>query len=398
MMWNVARIARWALLGTAVTLVAVLAGAIAFVAPHAAPEGTTFGWPFRVTGRTNVVIMGLDRTVSDRNPNIVLPISRTDTLIAVSFDPTSRQIYLLSIPRDTLAAIPGHGINKINAAHAYGGAALTLRTVQNSLGVPFPYYIEVTERGLVRLVDAVGGVNIRIEKDLNYDDNWDGLHIHLRKGYRRLGGKAAIEYARFRHDPFGDIGRIQRQQQLINALLDELRRPQVILRTARILRVFREDITTNLQPNQLITLAWFGTRLPGGGFVRGILPGRFGDSDWLPDIRKDREVVALMFLGVDPAILAGTTVEVINASAIPDAITDSLARLTALGVRVLRILAVPDAAVTAVIVHRGDPQAGRIVAAAVGAPLMIGGAEGRADLTLVLGRDYLRSAPPARRR
>lgn len=398
MMWNVARVARWVLLSTALALAAALVGAIAVVAPQVAPTGTTFGWPFRVTGRTNVLIMGLDRTVSDSDPNVVLPISRTDALVAASFDPASRQIYLLSIPRDTQVAIPGHGTDKINAAHAYGGAALTLRTVQNFLGVPFPYYIEVTARGLVRLVDAVGGVNIRIEKDLNYDDNWDGLHIHLRKGYRRLGGKAAIEFTRFRHDPLGDIGRIQRQQELFNALLDELRRPRVILRMARILRVFREDITTNLQPSQLITLAWFGTRLPGGGFVRGILPGRFGDSDWIPDARRDREVVALMFLGVDPAILAGTTVEVINASAIPDALTDSLARLAALGVRVVRIIAVPDAAATAVIVQRGDPRAGRIVAAAVEAPLIIGRAGGRADLTLVLGRDYLTSAPPARRR
>ena len=213
------RVARWTLLGVAALLAVALLAVTASLGVRATPPGPTFGWPYRVTGRTNILIMGLDRTVSDQNPNVVYAISRTDTLIAASIDPAAHRVYLLSIPRDTRAPIPGHGIDKINAAHAYGGAPLTLRTVQNFLGVPFPYYIELHVRGLVDLVDAVGGITIRIPTDLNYDDNWDGLHIHLKKGNRRLGGQAAMEFTRFRHDALGDIGRIARQQQVMNALL-----------------------------------------------------------------------------------------------------------------------------------------------------------------------------------
>jgi len=391
------RIVRWVLVGSLILLACVFTGTAAFVALHATPAGPTFGWPFRVAARTNVLIMGLDRTVSDQNPKIVYPVSRTDTLIAASFDPASRHVYLLSVPRDTQAPIPGHGLDKINAAHAYGGGALSLRTVQNFLGVSFPYYIEINVRGLVHLIDAVGGVTIHIDKDLNYDDNWDGLHIHLKKGHRRLGGKAAMEFARFRHDALGDIGRIERQQQLMNALLDELRKPSVIFRADRVLKVFREDITTNLTPDQLVALAWFGARLQHGGLVRETLPGEFGGStSWLPDPAKDRETVARMFYGVDPQLLTGTTIAVVNAAASREAVTDALARLQALGLRVLRVATAPDAAETAVIVQRGDPQVGHIVAVATGVQQVVVGGSGNgpgSDLTLVLGKDYTPAIP-----
>lgn len=377
--------------GSLILLGCLIAGAAGFLALHAPPAGPTFGWPFRVAARTNVLIMGLDRTVSDQNPKIVYAVSRTDTLIAASFDPASRSISLLSVPRDTRAPIPGHGIDKINAAHAYGGAALSLRTTQNFLGVSFPYYIEITEPGLSHLIDAVGGVTIRIDKDLNYDDTWDGLHIHLKQGTRRLGGKAAVEYALFRREALGDIGRIQRQQQLMNALLDELRRPRVIFRMSRILTVFREDIATNLQPDQLIALGLFGARLPKDGVIREMLPGQFGEyaGYWLPDVAKIRAVVARVFYGVAPELLTNAGVEVLNATANRDAVADPVARLQSLGVRVLRISTAPDLADTTVIVHRRDPQVGRIVAAALGVGRVVTHEGGSgADVTVVVGKDY----------
>lgn len=396
-----ARAAGAVVRGLVIGFAAALAGAVAVAALRAEPAGPTFAWPFRVTGRTNVLVMGLDRTVSDRNPNVVYPVSRTDTLIAVGFDPGSRRVHVLSIPRDTRAAIPGHGTDKINAAHAYGDLALTRRTVENFTGVAFPYYITMTERGYVHLIDAVGGVTIRIDKDLNYDDNWDGLHVHLKKGNRRLGGQAAIEYARFRHDPLGDIGRIRRQQQVVDALVAELRRPRVVFRAGRILTVFREDIATNLRPEQLIALGWFAARLPKDGIDRGTLPGRFGASDWLPDPAEDRATIARMFYGMDAADLARTSVEVLTSGAGRDAVGDALARLGALGVRVVRVASAPDAAESVLVVHQGDTRVAAVIAAgtrmsrvlvepastaAVTAAAPRGTAP--AEFTLVLGRGY----------
>src|SRR5579884_4117013 len=376
------RVVRWSLYGSLLAFACVIGGAAVWIALHAAPSGPTFGWPLRLTGRTNILIMGLDRTVSDRDPRVI--------------DPATRRISLLSIPRDTRAPIPGHGFDKINAAHAYGGGALAVRTVQNLLGVRFPYYIEISERGFVHLIDAVGGVTLRIDQDLNYDDNWDGLHIHLKKGNRRLGGRDAVGYARYRHDALGDIGRVQRQQQLLNALLDELRKPRVVLRAQRILNVFHDDVSTNLRPDQLIALAWFGARLPRGSLVRETLPGRFGGyaGYWLPDPAQDRAVDARMFYGVDPEVLAHVTIEVLNATPGRDASADPLARLDALGVRVVRVATAADAAETVLIVHRGDPRVARVIAAALDVRRIIARPAGDGpELTLILGRHYLDGPP-----
>jgi len=393
---------RWTLLGLLIALAAALVGTVGYVAEHAAPAGPTFGWPFRVTGRTNVLIMGLDRTVSDQNPKIVYPVSRTDTLIAASFDPATRRLYLLSIPRDTRVPIPGHGFDKINAAYAYGGAPLALRTVQNFLGVSFPYDIELHVRGLVDLVDAVGGITVHIPTDLNYDDNWDGLHIHLKKGNRRLGGAAATEYARFRHDALGDIGRIQRQQQVMDALLQEFRQPRVILRADRVLAALHKDTTTTLDQNQLIALGLFGARLPRAALIRETLPGRFeqgGEGYWFPDPQADRAMVARFFYGPDPAALDQVTAEVVNASGSRNAVIDPLARLEALGVRVVHVTATADSAETVVIVHHGDPAAARIVAAAIDAHRVT--TQNRAngpELSVVIGQDAVltRAVDPER--
>lgn len=394
-----ARAVRWALFAAGGVFTLLLVAAVGLVAMYKTPIRAAGGWPYPLTERINVLIMGLDRTVSDQNRNIVLPISRTDALIAASFDPAGRRVYLLSIPRDTRASIPGHGTAKINAAHAWGGAALTTRTVQNFLGVPFSYYIEIEQRGFVRMIDAVGGVNIHIDKDLNYDDNWDGLHIHLKKGYRRLGGQSAIEYARFRHDPLGDIGRITRQQQVMNALLDELRQPRVILRMDRILRVFREDIKTNLSERQLITLALFGGRLPPGGLVRETLPGRFGAEDWLPDAARDRQTVARMFYGVDTGVFTSTSVEIIADARSRDAAADLQARLSALGIRVLRVYTAPVPGPTTVVVHRGDARVAGIVASLAGGGSVAddGSRVGGVDLTIRLADVTVGSSTTLRR-
>ncbi|SRR5579871_169401 len=384
--------ARWLLRAALAVFACGLVAAAALVAARTTPPGPTFGRFFAITGRTNVLIMGLDRTVSDQNPNVEYPVSRTDTLIAASFDPVTRRAYLLSIPRDTRALIPGHGYDKINAAHAYGGAPLTTRATENLLGVTFPYYLELHVRGLVHLVDAVGGIDVRIPSNLDYDDNWDGLHIHLKKGYRHLGGAAAAGYARFRHDTLGDIGRVGRQQQVLDALLAALRRPQNVFRAGRVLGVLHNDTTSNLDDAQLAALAWFGIRLPSGGPVTATLPGRFGTyaGYWLPDAAAARALVARFFYGINPAEFSATTVEIANAGAGRDVEADTVARLGALGVRIVRIASAVDASETVLLVRRGSAAVARVLMGVSGAAKVVRApAQGGPDFSIVLGRGPL---------
>jgi polyisoprenyl-teichoic acid--peptidoglycan teichoic acid transferase len=125
---------------------------------------------------------------------------------------------LLSIPRDPRVPIPGHGEDKINSAFAIGGPALMKQTVEQFLGIPVHFYFVMYIQGFEKVIDAMGGVDINVEKRLHYNDNAGNLHINLQPGMQHLNGYEAMGFARFRHDATGDFGRIGRQQAMLNAL------------------------------------------------------------------------------------------------------------------------------------------------------------------------------------
>ena len=128
---------------------------------------------------------------------------------------------MLSIPRDSRVKIDGHGWDKINHAYAYGGSKLSKSVVEKLLGIPIEYTVVMNFQGFVRMIDALGGVTIDVEKRMYYSDPYDddrGLYIDLHPGVQKLNGKAAIEYVRYR-DEEGDIGRVARQQKFLTALL-----------------------------------------------------------------------------------------------------------------------------------------------------------------------------------
>ena len=167
--------------------------------------------------RINLLLLGTDDGDSedfDKNAP-----KRTDAMLLVSFDPARNRVSVLSLPRDTRVHIPGHsGYDKINAAYAYGGVKLAKQTVSNLLQVPIDLYMQVDWQGFIQEVAVLGGVDLDVEKNMNYEDPYADLEIHLNKGFQHLDGKKAGEYVRFRHDEMGDIGRVERQQKFLKAL------------------------------------------------------------------------------------------------------------------------------------------------------------------------------------
>jgi LCP family protein required for cell wall assembly len=129
-----------------------------------------------------------------------------------------RYVKVVSLPRDSWVNIPGHGMNKINAALGLGGAPLMVRTVEQDTGLTINDYIEVNFLGFVKVIDALGGVNICLPYAV--DDHYSGLRMSA--GMHHVSGITALEYARDRHS-FGtsDLARIQDQQQLISTTLTE---------------------------------------------------------------------------------------------------------------------------------------------------------------------------------
>ena len=113
----------------------------------------------------HVMIMGVDSRKDD--------VGRSDTLMVASIDKTAEKAALLSVPRDTRVAIDGHGYDKINHAYAYGGHELSQKSLEGLLGVPMDHYIIIDTKSFERIIDAIGGVDIDVEKRMHYEDPWD---------------------------------------------------------------------------------------------------------------------------------------------------------------------------------------------------------------------------------
>ncbi|XTZ20705.1 MAG: LCP family protein [cyanobacterium endosymbiont of Rhopalodia fuxianensis] len=225
----------------------------------------------------------------------------SDTMVLLRFDPNQDKLRLLSIPRDTRANI-GRGIRKINEANYYGGAALAAEAVSTLLGgVPIDRYVRVNIQGVEKVIDALGGVNVYVPKNMKYTDHSQHLYINLKQGEQHLDGERAIAFLRFRYDRYGDIGRVQRQQMLMRAVVEQALRPQTVLKMPEILSVIGTYIDTNLTVEELVALAGFAAQTKRSDVEMLMVPGGFsGDgkqkiSYWIPYPHKIREMVADYF-------------------------------------------------------------------------------------------------------
>ncbi|MHB1457787.1 MAG: LCP family protein, partial [Armatimonadota bacterium] len=181
----------------------------------------------------NVLLMGrdLDR---DNHGQIMKTRGRTDCMMLAHVDFKNQSLNILSIPRDTLVRIPGYrGKRRISYAHQYGGPDLAVETIQNFLGVTPDYYMMVNFDGFARTIDKIGGLEVVVDKKLEYDDNWGNLHIHLEPGKQVINGEQAMGFARYRKSNDGkgdsDLVRIERQQRLLSAMKSKLCKPGVVM-------------------------------------------------------------------------------------------------------------------------------------------------------------------------
>ena len=149
---------------------------------------------------------------------------RTDTMMLLYSPPTGRPA-LISLPRDSYLAIPGHGKDKLNAAYAFGGAPLLVQTIEQNTGVRIDGYLEVGFLGIVEVVNALGGIEVCLQDAIKDKDS----HLDLPAGCQTLDGKNALGYVRMRKaDPTGDLGRMNRQRQMIGLITKKASSPQYL--------------------------------------------------------------------------------------------------------------------------------------------------------------------------
>ncbi len=248
----------------------------------------------KLAGKKNIVVMGCDPRPKDED------VGRSDTLFVVMMDPKHKDTGILSIPRDTRVHIKGHGWDKINHAYAYGGHKLTQDTVEDFLGIQIDHYVEVDFKGFKGLVDAIGGIDINVDKRMYYYDPWDDFEINLRPGSQHLNGAQALQYVRYR-DEEGDIGRIGRQQKFLRAVYDKILSPSIIPKLPALVKQVRSMVKTDMSITELIELAQAMKGLVGNkenGLKMAMVPGtpQYIDdiSYWIPNITKLRAEMVKM--------------------------------------------------------------------------------------------------------
>jgi len=183
--------------------------------------------------------------------------SRSDTLMLVRVDPQLQRVTIVSIPRDTRVTIPGHGKTKINAAHAFGGPALVIETVNEITGLPISHYAEVDFKGFKDVVDALGGITVTVPEDI-YDmkaANHVESAAKLEAGTQTLDGAHALTFVRSRAFPRGDLQRIENQQTFLKAVLKEALKPANVLRLPATVSAMADSMTTDLSVGDLLSIA-----------------------------------------------------------------------------------------------------------------------------------------------
>lgn len=277
------------LIALIIILVALIGGLIYYLYTNdnedAAPTVTS-----QQSNSINIMIMGVDRRADD--------VGRSDTLMVLTYNPTDKKASLLSLPRDTRVHIEKNDYDKINHAYAYGGHNLTKKTVEAFLNVPMDYYVMIDIHAFEKIIDAIGGVDIDVEKRMYYEDPWDddgGLVIDLYPGKQHMDGKTAIQYVRYR-DGEGDIGRINRQQKFIKAFMSQVISPSVLPKLPEIIQNISSAIQTDMPIDKMIALITDLPTVQQNGLNSTMVPGKpayIEDiSYWIPDIAKTRQLIA----------------------------------------------------------------------------------------------------------
>jgi len=205
---------------------------------------SVFSRPFGGRRQVNVLLLGVD--------NVKRTGGLSDTIIVVSLDFQNDRIAAISIPRDFRVEIPGHGTNKINAAYSLGGLDLSIETVERFLQTTgrgpnrrIDHYMACSFEGFKRIVDAMGGVDIDVEKRMHYRDRSQGLYINLRPGRQRLKGEQALGYVRFRHTD-SDLRRIARQQKFLRETARQALQPARIARLPAVMAAVLRNVDTDM--------------------------------------------------------------------------------------------------------------------------------------------------------
>ncbi|MBR5304470.1 MAG: LCP family protein [Candidatus Gastranaerophilales bacterium] len=266
-------------------------------APVASSSRSPIDFNFNFSPRTqNILVLGVDSASNEDNP---FRGNRSDTILLVSVAPYGKNINVISIPRDSKVYISGKNkTDKINHAFSQGGAKLAVKTVEETFGVKIHNYLAISNAGVIKAIDILGGLPIYVEKDMKYNDYTAKLHINLKQGNHILTGKQVEGYLRFRHDSFGDIGRIRRQQWFFDALSSHLKNPVTVVKLPELLKVIPDYIQTDLSAYDLTKYLGMAKNIDSSSIQIATIPGAPSTkgviSYWIIEPEKTQELINKM--------------------------------------------------------------------------------------------------------
>ncbi len=210
--------------------------------------------PVVPNSKYNVLLMGTDAEGA-----------LTDVMMVYQIDPNQGKVNVLSIPRDTRILFNGRS-EKINAAHAHGknksdgnggnrADEYAIRAIKELTGIPIHHYACINTAAFRQIIDAIDGFDFDVPMDMNYDDDWQDLHIHLKEGMQHMDGDKAEQLVRFRNYPNGDVDRIAVQQSALKELIKQKVNPVYFAKVPEIYSIVLSNIDTDMSVAQAWGLA-----------------------------------------------------------------------------------------------------------------------------------------------
>ncbi|MBA4370543.1 MAG: hypothetical protein C0418_03065 [Coriobacteriaceae bacterium] len=348
-----------------------------------------------------ILLLGVDKRFGET-------VARTDTIILARVDTTQKRIWLVSIPRDTRAEIPGKGVDKINVA-AYGGYPAVIETVERLMDVEINHFMAVNFRGFQGVVDALGGIWIDVDTEI---DDWKAASHspghrakHIEPGYQKLDGEYALTFVRSRDFPDADFARMRHQQAFFKALVKQSARLGNVPKLPGMVKQFSKNVSTDMTFSQILSVASSLFGMPDGNMQTATLSGEWRSPYVYPDEEKlaalskaineggDIEEKPVAPKDIEPAEV---TVIIRNGSGYAGVAADAGGRLESLGYKVGDVgnagQFVYDSTMVIYKTHEG---AARAVAADLGVSKVVesrGMYDFGSDVLVVVGRDWQRQA------
>lgn len=327
---------------------------------------------------------------------------RGDVIMLVHLDQAAGGARMLSIPRDLWVDIPGHGEGKINAAYSYGGSSLMVQTIRENLGIEVNHYVEVDFVGFIEMVDQLGGIDITFPypaRDAN-----SGLSVEA--GTQTLDGEQALAFARsrkyqeFQDDRWvsvdaSDLGRTQRQQEVVRAILTEMKTPASIAEAGQIAGSMAEHMTIDatLATSSVASMAWDFR-----GVVTGSIDGQtlpvYGNTVNGASVVMAAEPEASTMIdgfltGVQIVESAPLRVQVLNGNGIAGAASAMSERLAESGFEIAGLgnAEARDYATTTIVVPDGSTAGDQIIGQIGFGVVQIGTVDKGYDAVVIVGAD-----------